>query len=228
MLQKDRLVRTMKVLQAQSHPVGLEALAEAVGVPAHVLSDDLRVLMRRKFPVEGDQEKGFQVVRERVALGLHLTEDELEAALMGAVWAADNGDPSVAAAARSLLVKLSKQMPPELRPVIMDSGAAPAKLPVFDSGMLRRALRGRNIVRMRYRDNKGKVTTRLIWPLVMAHAEEVRVLVAWCELRDGFRHFSVSQIEAIDVLDARYPIRREKLMADWRAYQEKTGNKANI
>ncbi len=228
MLQKDRLVRTMKVLQAQSHPVGLEALAEAVGVPAHVLSDDLRVLMRRKFPVEGDQEKGFQVVRERVALGLHLTEDELEAALMGAVWAADNGDPSVAAAARSLLVKLSKQMPPELRPVIMDSGAAPAKLPVFDSGMLRQALRGRNIVRMRYRDNKGKVTTRLIWPLVMAHAEEVRVLVAWCELRDGFRHFSVSQIEAIDVLDARYPIRREKLMADWRAYQEKTGNKANI
>lgn len=228
MLQKDRLVRTMKVLQAQNQPVGIEALAEAVGLPASVVSEDLRVLMRRNFPVEGDAEHGFQLVRERAAHGLHLTEDELEAALMGAAWAVDNGDASVAAAARSLLVKLSQQMPAELRPVIMDGGKAPAKLPVFDSAVLRQALRGRNIVRMKYRDNKGKVTSRMIWPLVMAHAEEVRVLVAWCELRDGFRHFAISQIEAIDVLDARYPIRRDKLMADWRAYQEKTGNKANI
>ncbi|NVO21839.1 helix-turn-helix transcriptional regulator [Donghicola mangrovi] len=229
MHQKDRLIRIMKVLQSQSAPIAAEDLARVVGAPEPLLAEDIRVLVRRKIPVHGDAERGYLLEQAREAFTLTLTLDEMEAALMGAVWAVERGDPTVATAARMVVAKLARHLPEELRPVILESERqAVAKLPTYDGRMMRQALRTRAKVRMRYRGLKGEVTSRIVWPLVIAHADEVRVLVAWCELREGFRHFTLDQIEAIDVLDARYPTRRDKLLADWREYQERTGHRANV
>lgn len=232
MHQKDRLIRILKVLQIQSAPIAAADLAQVVGMPEQLLVDDIRVLVKRQIPLRGDAKRGYLLDQPRDTYGLTLTLDEMEAALEGAIWAVEHGDPTFAAAARSLVAKLARQMPEELRPVILESGQSGAgeapKVPSYDGRMLRQALRDRAKVRMRYRGLKGEVTSRIVWPLVVAHADEVRVLVAWCELRDGFRHFTLAQIEAIDVLDARYPTRRDKLLADWRDYQERTGHRANV
>jgi predicted DNA-binding transcriptional regulator YafY len=45
----------------------------------------------------------------------------------------------------------------------------------------------------------------------------VRVVVAWCELRDGFRHFRTDRISKVQVVDKRYPRRRQVLLREWRA-----------
>ena len=47
----------------------------------------------------------------------------------------------------------------------------------------------------------------------------VRVLVAWCELRQDFRHFRLDRIEALAPTTDRYPRRRLTLLAQWRAMQ---------
>jgi len=44
----------------------------------------------------------------------------------------------------------------------------------------------------------------------------VRMVVAWCELRDGFRHFRADRIEAMTVSAARYPRGRRSLLKAWR------------
>jgi predicted DNA-binding transcriptional regulator YafY len=47
----------------------------------------------------------------------------------------------------------------------------------------------------------------------------VRVLAAWCELRQDFRHFRTDRIVALRLTDTRYPRRRRALMQEWRAVE---------
>jgi predicted DNA-binding transcriptional regulator YafY len=41
--------------------------------------------------------------------------------------------------------------------------------------------------------------------------------VAWCEIREGFRHFRTDRISKVQFVDKRYPRRRQVLLKDWRA-----------
>jgi predicted DNA-binding transcriptional regulator YafY len=56
----------------------------------------------------------------------------------------------------------------------------------------------------------------MVWPIALAYFERVRVVVAWCELREGFRHFRVDRIEALESLSDRYPRGRQALREEWR------------
>jgi predicted DNA-binding transcriptional regulator YafY len=47
----------------------------------------------------------------------------------------------------------------------------------------------------------------------------VRVLLGWCELRQDFRSFRTDRIVHAQTLDARYPMRRQALLKQWREIQ---------
>ncbi|MBP0656706.1 WYL domain-containing protein, partial [Mycobacterium tuberculosis] len=55
-----------------------------------------------------------------------------------------------------------------------------------------------------------------VWPFALGFLDKVRMLVAWCELRQDFRHFRTDRIIAATVTDDRYPRRRQVLLKDWR------------
>ncbi len=69
---------------------------------------------------------------------------------------------------------------------------------------------------MTYRDEKGDLTERVIWPFALAFFDLVRVVLAWCETRQDFRSFRADRIESFRPLDNRYPRRRPALMKEWR------------
>lgn len=71
-----------------------------------------------------------------------------------------------------------------------------------------------------YRDLKEELSERTVWPFALGYFEQVRVLVAWCELRQGFRHFRVDRIAWMQLEDNRYPKSRESLLKEWRATQQ--------
>ena len=54
-------------------------------------------------------------------------------------------------------------------------------------------------------------------PIAIGYLETVRMMVAWCELREDFRHFRTDRITAAAFLDERYPERPAVLRAKWRA-----------
>jgi predicted DNA-binding transcriptional regulator YafY len=72
-------------------------------------------------------------------------------------------------------------------------------------------------VRISYLDGNGRSSKRIVWPFALGFFDRVRIVVAWCELREGFRHFRTDRISKIQVLDKRYPRRRQVLLKDWRA-----------
>src|SRR5690606_22534989 len=83
--------------------------------------------------------------------------------------------------------------------------------------VLRHAIRDEQRLSIRYRDERGRHSERTIWPLAIGFFESTRIVVAWCELRETFRHFRADRIQAAQGLDGRYPRRRHALLKDWRA-----------
>ena len=81
---------------------------------------------------------------------------------------------------------------------------------------LREAMRRERKVRITY-DDGAKQTERTVWPVSIAFFERARVLAAWCELREGYRHFRTDRIVRFDVMPDRLPRRRAALLREWRA-----------
>ena len=137
---------------------------------------------------------------------LMLTPDEIEAAVLGAQWVAERGDPVLAGAARDLIAKIATAVPERLRPFIAEPtiGAPPSNgrpLDGLDIARARLWIRNGRKIRIRYRDQEMQESERTIWPVIIGYAETVRLLAAWCELRQDFRHFRTDRIVAAEFLD---------------------------
>jgi hypothetical protein len=67
-----------------------------------------------------------------------------------------------------------------------------------------------------YADALDQHTTRQIWPIELTFGVQVRLLAAWCELREDFRSFRVDRIISLTETSSRYPKRRRSLLRRWR------------
>ena len=67
-----------------------------------------------------------------------------------------------------------------------------------------------------YRDEASRETQRRIWPFALGYLGNLRIIAAWCELRNGFRHFRVDRIADLTITGQTYPRRAEVLLAEWR------------
>jgi predicted DNA-binding transcriptional regulator YafY len=81
---------------------------------------------------------------------------------------------------------------------------------------IRQAIRGEKKLDITYRDGAANETRRTVWPVALGFFDRVRVIVAWCELRQGFRHFRTDRIAALTATTTRYPRRRQALLKAWR------------
>ena len=75
-------------------------------------------------------------------------------------------------------------------------------------------------MRIRYRNLEKQDTERTIWPVIIGYAEAVRLLAAWCELRQAFRHFRTDRILAAEFLDERHGCRPGTLRTQWKRQLE--------
>lgn len=78
------------------------------------------------------------------------------------------------------------------------------------------AIREERKLRIEYLSDAGKQTARVIWPIAVAFFARVRVVVAWCELRQAHRHFRTDRITLVECTDERLPRRRRQLLSEWR------------
>jgi predicted DNA-binding transcriptional regulator YafY len=86
-----------------------------------------------------------------------------------------------------------------------------------DLSIIRQAIRSGYKLGIDYCDLQGKVTQRTIWPLALGYFDHVRMLAAWCETRQDFRHFRTDRIAALRAGKEHYPRRKQELLKAWRA-----------
>jgi predicted DNA-binding transcriptional regulator YafY len=90
----------------------------------------------------------------------------------------------------------------------------------IDAGLIRQALREQRKLQLLYGNAEGETTNRVIWPLALGYLEDRRILIAWCELRNDYRHFRTDRISEVNVLPARLPEHRDRLLKRWLSVQK--------
>ena len=225
MRRADRLFRIIQVLRRKKRPVTAIDIAEELETSVRTIYRDIAQLMADRVPIRGEAGIGYVLDGGFDMPPLMLTPDEVEAAMLGAGWVAGRGDAVLARAASDLIAKIGQVIPEHLRPLMMEPVlSAPQKWDApadsIDMTGLRSAIRAQGKVGIFYRDEGGAQTERVIWPIAIAYFDKVRVIVAWCELRKGFRHFRTDRIARYEFLEARYATARAKLKAQWHKEME--------
>ena len=220
MRRTERLFQIIQILRANRSSVTGQSLADELEISIRTLYRDMAELIAQRVPVTGEAGTGYVLGDGYDMPPLMLTADELEAAALGAAWVTAQADISLARAARDLVTKLSAAIPKELRPIVLDAGfRSVSSLPNiherFDGAVLRRAIRERSKVQLAYKDQSGSLTNRVIWPLFIAYMDKVRLIVAWCELKQDYRHFRTDRVRSLEILEGKYPGRRALLIRRW-------------
>ncbi len=225
MRRADRLFQIIQVLRRSRGPVTAEAIATELETSKRTIYRDIADLIGQRAPIRGEAGVGYVLEDGFDMPPLMLTPEEVEAAVLGAQFVIERGDPALARAAQDLLAKVRAVVPERLRPLIVEPAtragrvwnAAPDRLDMADA---RRAIRDGMKLRLSYRDEHGRESLRVVWPFAVGYHETTRLLVAWCELREDFRSFRTDRVITASFLDERYPERPAILRARWRRRQE--------
>ena len=222
MRRTERLFQIIQILRSTRSPITGRDLADELEISIRTLYRDMAELAAQRIPITGEAGMGYVLDDGYDMPPLMLTADELEAAALGAAWAASEADPSLARAARDLVSKLSEAIPKELRPIVLDASSKAIQMKSkvserFDSALLRHAIRERYRLQLIYTDRDGSTTDRIVWPLLIAFLDRTRYLVGWCETREDYRHFKTDRVKELKVLGEKYPGRRAVLIKGWEA-----------
>jgi predicted DNA-binding transcriptional regulator YafY len=221
MSRAERLLQLMQVLRRHRAPASGAALAHELGVSLRTLYRDIASLQAQGATIEGEPGVGY-VLRPGFTLPpLMLSDEEIEALVLGSRWVAGHTDALLADAARNALAKIHAVLPPALRHELESNALlapAPDPQPAQEATLasVRQAIRRERKLRLDYRNAAGEASRRVVWPFAVGFFERARVVAAWCEQRVGFRHFRVDRIAAVQVLEEPFPRRRQQLLKEWR------------
>lgn len=221
MSRAQRLLDLIQVLRRHRHPVSGASLAEATGVSLRTLYRDIETLKAEGAHIDGEAGVGYVLRPGFMLPPLMFSEEEIEALVLGSRWVHQRGDQALADAAANVLAKIGAVLPRDLRDTLDDSGLLVAPGEQRAAGdtelpKIRAAIRRERKIGISYRDKEGAASKRTIWPFALGFYEKVRVVAAWCELRQDFRHFRTDRIVTLNVSDKRYPRRRQAMLKEWR------------
>ena len=221
MRRADRLLRIIQLLRRHRRPVTGARMAEELEVSLRTLYRDIADLITDAVPIRGEAGVGYVLGEGYDLPPLMFKSDELEAIMLGLSWVQGRGDPALQRAAQDVVAKIGTVLPEALRPFFYDAPLlTPPKfgLPqdIVDMGVLRGAIRSQFKVHIAYADENGSGTSRSIWPIAISYFDAQRIVVAWCELRLGFRHFRTDRILQLRVEAEKYREPRLRLLAKWK------------
>lgn len=224
MSRAQRLLDLIQVLRRHRRAVAGAVLAEELGISLRTLYRDIEALKAQGAHIDGEAGVGYVLRPGFMLPPLMFSEEEIEALVLGSRWVSERADGPLGKAARNVLAKIGAVLPGELKDSIEASGLLigpgdPIAAGDAELAAIREAIRSERKMRIDYADEQGRATSRTIWPVAMAFFDRVRVVVGWCELRNGYRHFRTDRITALDVTAERYSRRRAALFREWRLLQ---------
>lgn len=223
MTRAERLLKILQALRRRRRPISGATLAEELGISIRTLYRDIDSLRASGATIKGEAGVGYVLEPGFLLPPLMLSPRELEAIMLGMRWVRTIGDEQLVAAAQDASAKISAVLPPSQRRELEDATllVTPRVNPVdtIDPEQLREAIRRERRLELSYVDGKGQASQRFVWPIALAYLETLRVLVAWCELREDFRHFRTDRIESARPAGGRYPRRRRVLLKQWKREQ---------
>lgn len=220
MTRAQRLLALIQILRHHRYPITAQALAQQLDISTRTLYRDIAQLQEQGACIEGAPGVGYVLRSGFLLPPLMFSPEEVDALLLGIHWVARNSDPALRDAARQALTKINAVVPDDLGRTIDNPSLmiAPPRQAIAQRHLpeLRAAIRQRCKVSLQYRDVQGHPSTRIVWPVALGYFDTVRILVAWCELRQDFRHFRTDRIDGLDIAAQQYPQHHHTLLRAWK------------
>lgn len=221
MARSDRLLSLVQLLRRHRRPVTAQVMADELEISVRTVYRDIAALVASQVPVRGEAGIGYVLDAGFDLPPMMFTPDEIEAILVGMRFVRNRGDAALSTAADDVIAKVGAVLPKPLQPLLFDGSLyvpvhgkhIPAE--AVDIAQLRLAIRKGLRAHIDYQDAEGKSSRRTIWPFALAYFDAVRVVMAWCEMRQAFRVFRTDRITLLQVGE-RYPARRAELMSRWK------------
>lgn len=222
MSRSARLLDLIQILRRHRRPVSGESLALELGISIRTLYRDIATLQAQGAGIVGEPGVGYVLQPGFMLPPLMFTEDELEALVLGSRWVSRRAGGTLGQAAENALAKIAAVLPKDLREqldatnLLAGPGEPPQQhRPEADLTVIRLAIRREHILQISYEDAAGRATARSIWPFALGFFDKARVISAWCELRQDYRHFRTDRILNLEETGKRYPRRRQVMMKEW-------------
>jgi len=221
MRRADRLFQIIQILRRAPRPMTAAALAEKIETSRRTVYRDITDLIAQRVPISGEAGIGYVLDRSYDMPPLMFTPDEIEAVALGSQWVATLDDKVMSSSAASVLSKIASSLPDHLLPYLLRPSVGakpnvPSETNAVDFAQLRLAVRQGRKVSIAYRAaTTADEVERVIWPVVVGYDQNRNLLIAWCELRQDFRHFRTDRIVRFDVLDEAVGVSATELRNRW-------------
>jgi predicted DNA-binding transcriptional regulator YafY len=221
MSRAQRLLDLIQILRRHRFPVAGTSLADELGISLRTLYRDIDTLKAQGAHIDGEPGVGYILRPGFMLPPLMFSEEEIEALVFGGRWVAAQTDEPLGKAARNALSKIAAVLPDDLqRSLETSSLLVPFHRPAAGDTELptiREAIRTERKLRITYSDEQENRTSRTIWPFALGFFERIRMVAAWCEMRQDYRHFRTDRIRSLKITDSRYPRRRLAMLREWRS-----------
>lgn len=218
MTRTQRLLELLQILRAQRYPVAASTLAERLEISVRTVYRDIKTLQDQGVCIEGSAGMGYVIRSDYHLPPLIFTPEEIHALTLGLNWVGHHTDPAFKDIAKTALAKIHAVMPDHLKKHIEHqsyfTGPSVKNETFFHE--IRNAINRNNKVDITYCDKNDIVSSRKIWPIALSCMDSCWLVVGWCELRKGFRHFRTDRIINISIQDATYSESKSILLKRWR------------
>ncbi len=217
-----RLLSLLQALRGRRYPVTAAVLAQTLSVSERTIYRDIAELIGQGAPIAGEAGLGYVLKPGLFLPPLMLTDDEVEAVVLGLRYVDQRGDDILTEAAADALAKIESVLSREGKTALVMPMTMPGPngraFPdnAVPLSQLRAAIKSQTRLDILYIDGAGQQSQRVVWPILLGFMDDVRILGAWCELRQAFRMFRTDRILSAAERD-RYPTRRADLLRDFRA-----------
>src|SRR5579875_941459 len=182
MRRADRLFLIIHALQGRRTALPARRLADTLGVSLRTVYRDVADLQTSGVPIEGEAGVGYLLRKGSDIPPLMFTAEELEALVVGTRFVRAFAGERLARGAQAARSR-----------VFVPQRWYEAKAGTIDA--LHEAISARRVLKIDYRDESGKESTREIEPLCLACWGNVWTLGAWCRLRNDYRNFRPDRMQ---------------------------------
>lgn len=217
-----RLLELLQLLRAYRQPVSANTLAERLAVTTRTIYRDINTLRDQGADIVGEAGMGYVLHSDSHLPPLNFTLDEVYAIVLGLRWVKRHGDASLIDVSDQVYAKIKAVIPDDLQDTLIDAPLMIATHHDYNehdaqhAHTIRQAINQEYKVSLSYLDAKGALSQRVIYPLAIGFFGSMQICAAWCEYRQGFRHFRIDRMADIAIIEQTYTPSRAYLFKRWK------------
>ena len=213
MRRTDRLFEIIQILRSETRSITANEIASRLEVSVRTIYRDIQTLQAMRTPIEGEAGVGYLMRQGYDLPALNFSVDEIEAIVVGLSLISRTGDIGLQKAASRVSEKIDL-VRNRVESLQVSDWGVPAPETV-NPETLRTAIRDEQKLFIHYSDENQAESKRSILPIAIIYYVETIVLVAWCELREDFRHFRIDRMINYTLLDSYFKREGDKLRQAW-------------